>query len=160
MIVVADAGPLIYLGAAGQLDLLQTLFERVVVPSSVWDEVVIAGVGKPGSAEVGSAGWLDVLTPSPGHRPVVLGSLDRGEADAILLCRELPAEASLCDDLAGRRAAQSLGLAVIGTLAVLLRAKEMGAVDDVGSLMEDLIDLGFRASPALLRTVLALAGEE
>ena len=43
MIVVSDAGPLIYLGSVGRLVLLRELFGRVVVPQQVWDEVVGTG---------------------------------------------------------------------------------------------------------------------
>ena len=43
MIVVSDAGPLIYLGSVGQLALLHALFGRVIVPRQVWDEVVGTG---------------------------------------------------------------------------------------------------------------------
>jgi uncharacterized protein len=43
VIVVSDAGPLIYLGAVGCLALLGDLFDRVVVPRQVWFEVVGAG---------------------------------------------------------------------------------------------------------------------
>lgn len=50
MIVVPDAGPLIYLAGAGQLDLLRRLFTRVVVPRVVHDEVVVAGAGLLGAA--------------------------------------------------------------------------------------------------------------
>jgi predicted nucleic acid-binding protein len=39
VIVVPDAGPLIYLGAASHLDLLPQLYDRVVVPRVVFDEI-------------------------------------------------------------------------------------------------------------------------
>lgn len=39
MIVAPDAGPLIYLAGAGQLELLRQLYHRVVVPRVVFDEV-------------------------------------------------------------------------------------------------------------------------
>ena len=61
MIVVSDAGPLIYLGGVGRLALLRDLFGRVVVPRQVWDEVVGAGPERPGSAEAAAAAsWIDV----------------------------------------------------------------------------------------------------
>jgi predicted nucleic acid-binding protein len=42
MIVVPDAGPLIYLAGAGHLDLLRRLYDEVVVPRIVFDEVTVA----------------------------------------------------------------------------------------------------------------------
>lgn len=55
MIVVPDAGPLIYLAGAGHLDLLPQLYDRVVVPGVVFDEIVVAGTGLTGSREVAAA---------------------------------------------------------------------------------------------------------
>jgi predicted nucleic acid-binding protein len=45
LIVVPDAGPLIYLAGAGQLELLRRLYVKVVVPRVVYEEVTIAGEG-------------------------------------------------------------------------------------------------------------------
>ena len=65
MIVVSDAGPLIYLGGVGRLALLRDLFGRVIVPRHVWDEVVAVSSERPGSAELTSAAsWIDVLRVS------------------------------------------------------------------------------------------------
>lgn len=61
MIVVADAGPLIHLGAIGQLELIHRLSPEVLVPRAVFDEVAIAGAGLPGSSEVQAAVVARVL---------------------------------------------------------------------------------------------------
>ncbi len=60
MIVVADASPLIYLSALGRLDLLRVLYVRVLVPRTVFDEVVVVGQGEVGSGEVTAATWIEV----------------------------------------------------------------------------------------------------
>jgi predicted nucleic acid-binding protein len=60
MIVVSDSGPLIYLGAVGQLDILRVLFEHVVVPVAVWREVVDQGAGRSRADAVRSAAWIEV----------------------------------------------------------------------------------------------------
>jgi predicted nucleic acid-binding protein len=68
VIVVPDAGPLIYLGGAGQLELLRLLYAEVVVPRVVLEEVVVTGVGLTGADEVARATWLriDDAAPDPG----------------------------------------------------------------------------------------------
>ena len=89
MIVVTDAGPLIYLGGAGPIELLRSLFNDVVGLRIVFEEVTITGRGQVGSAEVKSATWLRVVEAPPD--PPLLGLLDRGEASAIPLAVALGA---------------------------------------------------------------------
>ena len=55
--------------------------------------------------------------------------IDEGEKQAIDLARELAADIVLMDDFEGRRAARSLGLAVVGTLGVLLAAGSRRLID-------------------------------
>jgi predicted nucleic acid-binding protein len=85
VIVVADAGPLIYLAAIGHLDLLRRLAPEVLVPEAVYHEVVVAGAGLPGAEEVREAAWVRVERPA---RPdlveaLVAGGLHAGESEAI-----------------------------------------------------------------------------
>ena len=80
MIVVPDAGPLIYLACAGKLELLAKLYDRVIVPLVVYEEIVVAGTGLVGSAEVSASRWLEVEDAAPD--PVLARTLDRGEAAA------------------------------------------------------------------------------
>jgi predicted nucleic acid-binding protein len=47
------------LAIIGQLDLIKTLFDRVLVPQEVWNELTVAGKGKPGSEMIRQAEWLD-----------------------------------------------------------------------------------------------------
>ncbi len=92
MIVVPDAGPLIYLAGAGQLTLLPALYDEVVVPRVVWDEVTVAGAGLVGAAEVLAVGWLRIEDVTPD--PTLALVLDRGEAAAIPLAERLHATLS------------------------------------------------------------------
>lgn len=58
MRVIADSSPLVYLSRVGVLDLLATSFGEVVVPATVWAEVVDARPDAPGVAALRSANWL------------------------------------------------------------------------------------------------------
>jgi predicted nucleic acid-binding protein len=58
-LVVADAGPLHYLVLTGDIELLPELFERVLVPQVVRDELANAEARRPCAtgSRVRQAGW-------------------------------------------------------------------------------------------------------
>jgi predicted nucleic acid-binding protein len=157
MIVVPDAGPLIYLGGAGELDLLRKLYDEVVVPRVVYDEVVLAGAGLSGAQEVAEASWLRVEDMAPD--PTLAATLDRGEAAAIPLAERLGA-ALLVDDGQARVIARARGLQVVGTLGVLLLAKQKGYVQRIAPIVRQMTALGMFVSVPLRAKVLAAAGED
>jgi uncharacterized protein len=162
VIVVSDSGPIINLALLGRIELLPELFGEVLVPGVVFREVVEAGAGLPGAAELKAATWATVEDPAgPTAISRVLASeLHAGEAAAILPALERGAERLLVDDLAARRAASRLGLSITGTIGILLAAKQKGLVGAVRPLLQALKQRGFWVSQALETAVLRDAGEE
>jgi predicted nucleic acid-binding protein len=67
---------------------------------------------------------------------------------------------AVLDDRAARNCASSLGIQVIGTLGVILLAKQDGILSQVKPLITRLLELGFRIAPELLSTAYRLADEE
>jgi len=157
VIVVPDAGPLIYLAGAGQIEVLRALYDEVVVPRVVYDEVTVAGAGMTGSAEVAAASWIRVVEQAPDA--TLLGRLDAGEAAAIPLAQALGA-VLLVDDGEARAVADERGIRFIGSLGVLLVAKQRGHLGAVGPVLDRMLELGMFVSEALHARVLLLAGEE
>jgi len=162
--VVSDASVLICLGAAGQVHLLRDFYLEVIVPDAVWREVTVAAASLPGAkaaVQANQEGWLKVRTPSQqGLLAALRGSLDEGEAEAIALASELRAHLLLIDETEGRAAARALGLAVTGTLGVLLRGKREGRVAALKAVLDVLIERhSFRLSRQLYEQVLREVGE-
>jgi len=156
VIVVPDAGPLIYLGGAGHLDILPALYSEVVVPRIVFDEIVVAGAGLTGAREVERASWLRVEDVP--QDPSLLAILDRGEAAAIPLAERLGA-LLLADDARAREVARKRGLRVVGTLGVLLVAKRGGLLAAISPVMLRMEALGMFVSAQLREAVLRAAAE-
>jgi uncharacterized protein len=156
VIVVPDAGPLIYLGGAGHLELLQLLYAEVVVPRIVVEEVIVAGAGLTGAEEVACATWLRIEDAEPD--PDLLVLLDRGEAAAIPLAGRLHATL-LVDDADARTIAGHRGIPVVGTLGVLLSAKRGKFLVDVAPVIARMERLGMFVSARLREEVLRIAGE-
>jgi predicted nucleic acid-binding protein len=158
-IVVSDAGPLIGLARAELLVHLASLYETVLIPKAVYDELQVTS-GRPGATTLGEAiaeGWLKVhrisRNPFPDHP--YLGS---GELEAIAAALELRSEL-LMDELRGRRFAAKQGVRVFGTGKVLLSAKQHGHLRSVGKALEALRQAGYRLSAPLCRRLLELAEE-
>lgn len=152
-IVVSNAGPLIYLSVIHRFSLLSDLFSTLLVPEAVYKEVVLQGHGQPGADETRdavAAGWL--RRSSVKDRIAVdalLDELHAGEAEAIILARELTIRRVLLDDRAARSKAQVMGLTVTGTVGILLLARQAGIIDDIRPDLDRLTDSNFRISRQL-----------
>ena len=65
----------------------------------------------------------------------------------------------LLDERAATRRARTIGLRTLGTLGVLLMAKDRGFVATVKPLLDGLVGAGFRMSDDLHHQILDTAGE-
>jgi predicted nucleic acid-binding protein len=156
LVVVSDAGPLICLGRLDLLRLLPALFAEVQVPDPVLHECT-SRWQSPDAARIGAALALGWLTPC-GSQQVIGGTLGRGERAAIARALDIGA-GLLTDDHGARVHAESLQIAVVGTLGVLTRSKQAGLVPSVAPLIDRLRNSGQRFGQAVVAQVLMAAGE-
>jgi predicted nucleic acid-binding protein len=147
--VVVDATPLIALSVINRLGLLQQLFSEVIVPRTVYQEVVEQDPDLPGATAIAGADWIRIQSPQgePTIEPLLLG-LDRGEMDALLLARELAIDWIIIDERLGRRVANALHLPVKGTIGILLAAAQAGLLTKSEAMADarQLADHGIRIS--------------
>lgn len=160
VVVVSDTSPVRALAHLRLLDVLAELFGEVFVPQAVAEELLHPPARLTG-VDVRSLPGLTVRQPDNEERVAELrAELDAGEAEAIALAEELRAEALLIDEAAGRNVASQLGLPVLGTLGILLIAKQRGLVREIRPLLNKLQDqLKFYISPNLRDDILRLARE-
>src|SRR5712691_4281583 len=124
--VISNTSPLIALADVGQLGLLHRLFDTIIIPPAVRAEILT----EPALSQVQAAiseGWLTEQRPMEiGIIRLLNETLDLGETEAIALAQQMTPRWIILDDLAARRTAEGLRLPAIGTLGVLLLAKETG----------------------------------
>ncbi|RME56087.1 DUF3368 domain-containing protein [Candidatus Parcubacteria bacterium] len=161
MIVVSDTTPLIGLASIGRFDLLRKLFGEIYIPQAVYEEAVVFGREEGGAKrEVSRAKWVKVVEVKDRLAvEVLLDELDLGEAEAIVLAREIRADWVLMDEKKGRRKVEQLGLQKIGTIGILLKAKEMGYIETLQPEVERLRENGFSISQRVVDAVLERANE-
>jgi predicted nucleic acid-binding protein len=146
---VSNSSPLIVLGAAGRLDLLNAAFGAVLVSEEVAGEVRSLPT--------------DLVSIRPVQDRLLLrapaAQMDLGEASAIALACETPGSVLILDDKKGRRTARRLGLPVVGTIGLVMEAKRAGRIALAGPVIERLIAVGLFASDEVIRRALADVGE-
>ena len=124
MIVVADTSPLNYLVLLGHIEILAKIYDDVLVPQAVLEELQ----DSEAPAEVRAWAPLQISTLIFRRDPL-MDRLDRGEQDAILLAESFKAERLIIDDLEGRREAAKRRLPVIGTLGILAEGARRNLLD-------------------------------
>jgi len=99
------------------------------------------------------------------RRPVSVSALplitDLGpdETEVLMLALESQDAMAILDDALARRVAESQGIRIIGTLGLLLNAKQAGHVSSIREYVDQLEALRFRLAPHTRAAVLKLAGE-
>jgi hypothetical protein len=158
MRAVSDSSTLICFAILGRLDLLERLFDAIMVPQQVFNEVTAPG--RPYADDI--ANFLrDRIVNAQNAMAVNMLCLDidRGEAESIVLSLEQKSDVILMDDAKGRKVAYRQGLRPVGTIGILLNAKGKGHVPLIKPLLDTLITSNIRISEDLYREALELAGE-
>ena len=153
MIVVSDTSPLCYLLLIEGIEVLPQLFERVIIPQKVRDELLAPDAPKVVQEWISQPpAWLEVQTVTGQFDPA-LNQLDMGEQEAITLALQLKADLILLDELPARRIATGLQQDIIGLLGILGSAAEKGLIDFPKAIAR-LQQTSFRASSKLIGLLL------
>lgn len=155
-IVVSNSTPLIALSKIGRLELLKEYFTEIMIPEAVYEEVVVSGGDLHGAKEVEEAAWIKMRKIQNDLALKTLEtSIGRGEAESIVLAKEVTSDLLLIDDADGRRIAQGMGLKITGTVGILLMAAKQGRID-LRQALDRLLAAGFRLSEKEYLRILGL----
>jgi predicted nucleic acid-binding protein len=152
MAVVSNSSPLIALAEIKQLDLLRRLFESVWIPRAVAAEVAPSLPTLPD--------WIAIRELAQPVPPAVLSrALGLGEREALALTLESRPTYVILDDRPARRVAVELGLPLIGTLGILVMAKQEGLISSIRPQVDALLNSGFFIGHDLYRDLLSDTNE-
>ncbi len=151
MIIISDTSPINYLILINEINLLPQLFDKIIIPQAVWNELQDSGSPQDVKDWVFSnPGWIKIKSASTLDHTILLGA---GEVEAISLAREINADLILIDDRKARRIAIERGLNVAGTINILESASKRNLID-IKKAFKDLEQTNFRIAPKILKKIL------
>ena len=137
----------------GRVEVLARLYGGICIPEAVLKELLQTHSVLPEFVRV---------RPTEGKADVqrLCAELDLGEAEAIVLAKEISADYLLVDESLGRRVAIREGLRVIGLLGVLLEGKDRGYLSSIREVTSELETIaGFRVADGVKQIIFRAAGE-
>ena len=154
--IVSDASPLIVLLKTNKLSILQKLFTKIIVPKAVYQEIT----AKEQEKQIfDKTDWIEIRDIKNSELNNLLEKLiDKGEAEAIILAKELKTSL-LVDDAKARKYAILLNVEVIGTLGLLKMAKKRGIIPSVKETISDILAEGYYIEDKLIARILEDVGE-
>ncbi|MHB8765043.1 MAG: DUF3368 domain-containing protein [Deferrisomatales bacterium] len=125
-------------------------------------DAVIAECAAGGPTSVPSLqklAWVKIVSIPPPEMGSVLWDLGAGERMTLHAAMLQKADRVLIDEKIGRNLAEYLGLAVTGTLGVVLKARRLGLVPSFSALVRHMRERGIRYNLELARKLAAQVNE-
>jgi len=157
--VVSNTTPIISLLKIDKLHVLKELYGVIYLPLEIFNEIE-AGKNKDFYVDLSKFEWIKIQKIKNKKSLSYFLDLDKGEAEAIVLATEIGADLIILDETLGRFHAKHAGLKVTGTLGILLKAKQLGFVSELKSLLLELRIKGIWLSDRLIEEMLKLANEK
>jgi predicted nucleic acid-binding protein len=151
---IINASPIIFLAKIDMINYLPDLFEDIIIPTGVFNEVLAHEdeashwIKNHGKQYIGE---LDFISPD-----IYAWDLGRGETEVIASALKLKDCAVGLDDQAARNCALSYRLKIIGTIGLILRAQKKEVIKDGEPYLNKLLDSGYRISERLYQHALIL----
>jgi predicted nucleic acid-binding protein len=139
VITVSNTTPIISLSAIGKIKILRDIFEEIIIPKAVYDEIK----SKHDGYEYNEIDLAFIKVETVKNTELVshfLNLLDAGEAETIVLSKELGADNTIIDE--------NIGYGV---------AKETGIVTEVKPLIDEMVIKGRWYSNRVYRSFLSRA---
>lgn len=156
--IVSNTTPIITLLTISKLELLQQIYEKIIIPKGVYEEIE-QGKEKPFYTDLSKVEWITIKSINDREPIKYLRDLDKGEAEVIVLANELKADLVIIDERLGREFSEYFNLRVTGTIGVLLKAKELGFIKAIKPLIDQMIDNRIWLNKKLIDKILNIANE-
>lgn len=143
-VIISDTSCLIALDLINKLDILHQLFPEILNTPEVQKEF-----------KKRLPAWIHIQeVKNTAKKQEISNLVDAGEASAIALAIETSHAILIIDEKKGRQIAKNYYVTIIGTLRVILLAKQKNIIPAIKPIIAELEENKFRFSKTLVATIL------
>ncbi len=161
--IISNSSPLINLSKIGKLYLIKDLYNQIIIPEGVYNELIVRGESKEKTKDIYELIHKDIISVHQVKNYNLVKSfqkdLDYGESEVIALAIEENADLIIIDEVNARQIAGIYNLRKTGFIGVLLKAKEKGLIDSVMSYIDEAMNKGFWLNSKIYKSLSELTGE-
>lgn len=163
--VMVNSSPVIGLSMINKMELLWKLFDEVMVPEGVFNEIAAsAGKNDYGKSELETAVKENKLRIYTVKDKVLvsklIGKLHQGEVEVIVGGREESVDFVVIDEITARNLAEAFSLTPIGTVGILRLAKRERLIYNIKYYLDELKKKKFRIADKIYFEILKKEGED
>ncbi len=157
MVVVSNATPIITMASIDKIEIFKEFFKNIYIPRAVYDEIKAKKAF--GFDEIDDSFFIVKDIKNSFAQDVLLCDLDLGEAQTIVLAKELNADIVIIDEIIGYNIARQQNLNVKRTLSFLVAYKKVRKIEYIKPLLDDMIKNGRWISKRVYKEILKLCYE-
>lgn len=159
MLAVINSSPLIFLALLNKIDILPQIFDEIILPTEVYKEISVEGHNFNIIKQIEKNNFQIKSAMNTALFEFLSEYLDKGEAEVITISKELNSDYAIIDELRGRKLARRHSVKIIGTLGILLSAKQIGLISEIKSSIMELENNKIWLGQKLINDVLIKAKE-
>lgn len=157
--IIADSSPLIVLLKSDLENILPELFDEILVPEAVWQEILSGGTNDAAKQKLSFLLWIKRVTATDSNEEIESYNLGKGETEALSLALKTPESGVIVDDFAARKCAKDLKIPFIGTGGLLIVAKQKGLIASVAEALQRVQNEGLWLSDVVIELLKQKADE-
>lgn len=155
---VIDASPIICFSKAKLEFILEKLFSEILIPKSVYNEILNGPKDDRVIKVVKSSSWLKVVKVEKVNNEIAIWNLGKGETEVLTIAYENRSFKAIIDD-AARKCSKVLGIPFMGSGGILVLAKKRGIISSVDEALNALKVSGLWLSKDIEQIIKKKAGE-
>jgi len=157
--LIVDSSPLIVLLKSDLENILHELFEEIIVPEAVWQEVLAGKEDDIAKQKLSHLAWAKRTAEINSTEIIKNYNLGKGETSVLNLALTITESRVLLDDYAARKCAKALNLQSLGTAGLLILAKRKNLISSVSEAVEKVRFSGLWLSDEITKLIKERAGE-